>query len=260
MNAMGSEDRRGRYVFWSRCKLGEGRFYWIVASVGDDPLLAEGYAGSCEEAESVARAALERARLPDDRVYAGRAATAAHRHREKCKAARRQKPASGTGSNVREYLYTHHIPECSFDGGPYWCAHPILKKTAKRVFVARWGISLESLGTDPEHEAWVLQRADDEPAVVLDRRVLEREGHASTRRLWYETFYLKPETGYERVSNVPTSLLAALEVLGLSWPCSADDVRSAYRRLSKETHPDIGGSAEEFRRINEAYERAAALV
>jgi hypothetical protein len=250
-----SEDR-GRYVFWCRCKLGEGRYYWIVSALGEEGVFAEGYAGSHEEAESAAQAALERVRLPDDHVHPGRASWAANRHSEKCRAARREKPASGTGSNVREYLYTHHIPE---QGDPYWSAHPILKKTAKRVWVARWGISLDRLGTDPEEEAWILRRADDEPAIVLERQVLEREGNAGTRRS-YETFYLRPETGYEQVSTVPAPVLAALDVLGLSWPCSAVDVRAAYRRLSLECHPDVGGSAERFRRVNEAYERAVASV
>ena len=51
-----------------------------------------------------------------------------------------------------------------------------------------------------------------------------------------------------------------LGVLGLSRGCTADDVRAAYRRLAKETHPDRGGSVEEFRRVNEAYERVVKVV
>jgi hypothetical protein len=48
--------------------------------------------------------------------------------------------------------------------------------------------------------------------------------------------------------------------LGLSWPCTKDEVKGAYRRLCKRAHPDVGGSAEDFRRIHEAYQRLLAAV
>ncbi len=42
-----------------------------------------------------------------------------------------------------------------------------------------------------------------------------------------------------------------LEILSLS---SRDDVRRKYLKLSKEYHPDRGGSIEQFQKINRAYE------
>ena len=47
------------------------------------------------------------------------------------------------------------------------------------------------------------------------------------------------------------------DVLGVSRSASDADVRDAYRRKVKTTHPDAGGSAEAFREVQEAYETLA---
>ena len=46
------------------------------------------------------------------------------------------------------------------------------------------------------------------------------------------------------------------EVLGLAPPLTLDDVELAYREKAKSAHPDAGGDAEQFRKLQEAYERA----
>ncbi|MFC7137847.1 ferredoxin Fer [Halobaculum litoreum] len=44
------------------------------------------------------------------------------------------------------------------------------------------------------------------------------------------------------------------DVLGLDADADDTEIERAYRRRVKEAHPDRGGSAEEFRRVREAYE------
>jgi hypothetical protein len=44
----------------------------------------------------------------------------------------------------------------------------------------------------------------------------------------------------------------ALKVLGLAEGASKDDIRAAYHRLIKQTHPDKGGSSYLAAKINEA--------
>lgn len=46
----------------------------------------------------------------------------------------------------------------------------------------------------------------------------------------------------------------ACAVLGLSWPVNKEQIKQAYRKKSKQVHPDIGGSADEFNAVQEAYE------
>ncbi|NMB59769.1 MAG: DnaJ domain-containing protein, partial [Chloroflexi bacterium] len=46
------------------------------------------------------------------------------------------------------------------------------------------------------------------------------------------------------------------EVLGVSRTATADDLKSAFRRLAREYHPDVNKSAdaeEKFKELNEAY-------
>ena len=46
-------------------------------------------------------------------------------------------------------------------------------------------------------------------------------------------------------------------ILGVDKSASADEIKSAYRRLAKKYHPDLNKTeeaAEKFKEINEAYE------
>lgn len=51
-----------------------------------------------------------------------------------------------------------------------------------------------------------------------------------------------------------------LAVLGVSLPCTAEDVKRAYRQLARKTHPDAGGDPQEFIKIREAYDQALGLM
>jgi DnaJ-class molecular chaperone len=52
---------------------------------------------------------------------------------------------------------------------------------------------------------------------------------------------------------------ASLKVLGLAPPVTRDEIQTAYRTLARVHHPDAGGSADEFRRIESAYRTALEL-
>lgn len=42
--------------------------------------------------------------------------------------------------------------------------------------------------------------------------------------------------------------------LGINRASAPEQIRRAYRKRSKEAHPDMGGDAKEFQKINQAYE------
>ena len=51
----------------------------------------------------------------------------------------------------------------------------------------------------------------------------------------------------------------ACRALGVGEGAGQDEIRSAYRRRARETHPDRGGAAEEFIKVQAAYEMLCAL-
>ena len=61
-----------------------------------------------------------------------------------------------------------------------------------------------------------------------------------------------------------TKLMRSLNVLGIKWKEfkkltpkeKKQTIKSAYRNMVKKYHPDLGGSADDFRNIQEAYEFA----
>ncbi len=50
------------------------------------------------------------------------------------------------------------------------------------------------------------------------------------------------------------------EVLGLPQDASPQQVKDAYRELSKTAHPDAGGTAEGFQALKQAYEAALVIA
>ncbi|QNI53835.1 DnaJ type IV chaperone protein [Synechococcus sp. BIOS-E4-1] len=47
---------------------------------------------------------------------------------------------------------------------------------------------------------------------------------------------------------------AALSILGLQTNASQEEIKQAFRMLVKQHHPDLGGSADAFHRVNDAYQ------
>lgn len=51
----------------------------------------------------------------------------------------------------------------------------------------------------------------------------------------------------------PSAEEQAAKRLGVAWPCSAEELKKAYRASALKTHPDHGGNSEAFRAVAEDY-------
>lgn len=92
-----------------------------------------------------------------------------------------------------------------------------------------------------------------------DRKKQEEEAKKYQRQYNYYSYnysnYSSPTVIYRK------TLDDYLKILGLTSDASPDDVKRAYRKLSKQYHPDMStGNAEAFIELNEAYESAIAIL
>ncbi|MEA1931105.1 MAG: DnaJ domain-containing protein [Euryarchaeota archaeon] len=75
------------------------------------------------------------------------------------------------------------------------------------------------------------------------------------RRLPFEVEEPEREAGRSR-RTADRAVTSAFQELGLDAGASQDEVRSAYRSLAKEAHPDRGGTEAEFKQLQDAYTTA----
>jgi len=51
-----------------------------------------------------------------------------------------------------------------------------------------------------------------------------------------------------------------IALLGLTWPCTPQDIKSRWRAIALEHHPDRGGNVQTFIELKAAYDKVAAMV
>jgi DnaJ-domain-containing protein 1 len=107
---------------------------------------------------------------------------------------------------------------------------------------ALYGVSArEWLDDDPRRVvADLRQRCTSERRTRSDRRSTDRR---SSER----------DTSGAEAWNDP-SRAEAYRQLGLTWGATREAIKQAHRRLVKQHHPDMGGDAAVFRRVNAAYQ------
>jgi len=99
---------------------------------------------------------------------------------------------------------------------------------------------------------------EEKPARVvaeLLRHITRREA-AQARQRAEQQARSEPASGQDPGRDPDQA--EALRTLGLAWGASRDAVKQAHRRLAKRHHPDLGGDASTFLRIQAAYRRLCA--
>ena len=88
------------------------------------------------------------------------------------------------------------------------------------------------------------------------RRADREQGEATPPRPAWD-----PWSAFEQLNDAIRGIMNGLDtdlaagVLGLPRDATREQIEAAYRRLARQHHPDRGGTAEQFRRVQEAYER-----
>jgi hypothetical protein len=168
-------------------------------------------------------------------------------HRHAVAKRRADAKSAATATKEIEYLYTDY--EGDYSIGTF--KHRIVKKTAKRVYVARYSVNSCNEDDKFEEDGQIFH---DVKTIALDRQKLETEGYVSNSRHW-SVFFTTP---WEERNKPATSL--CLEVLGLEAGADGEAIKSAYLRLVRECHPDHGGDPQQFKRLQTAYETAMSGV
>lgn len=76
------------------------------------------------------------------------------------------------------------------------------------------------------------------------------------RKMFFENFFSNPFLSAIFLSQ--TAPVEELKKLGLTTEAKMEDIKSAYRELSKKHHPDVGGNQAKFIEITEAKNKCMA--
>jgi hypothetical protein len=271
------------------CSAGIGRWFWVAWASESEaraflPALASGYEPTAAAAERRAResAGPRTRRLPAKwasgyrrggsvAARAGRpgkdaAGSGAGTEAETGPRARKIRPVGGfarqkrVGATRPAFLYS------AFEGDPpdspgqvVVVRHRIVKQNARKIHVDREPFREEDHDRRDD-------RADEPPAdaprtrtLAVDRETLRREGRFRPRHSPRDAFFYASEDDALRdVEAALTSRHAWCATLGVRFPCSADSIKAAYRRLARSAHPDAGGDPSVFRAVEQAYRDALA--
>jgi hypothetical protein len=115
--------------------------------------------------------------------------------------------------------------------------------------------------------------ASDGGAATWDEALAEAERRAGTKLTSIEPLWARAwmrilrggapwpsaassEPRAQRSRSEPAPAGSIWATLGIASDATASDIKAAYRRRARETHPDHGGDAAAFQRVLQAYEEA----
>jgi DnaJ-domain-containing protein 1 len=284
----------GEVPAFACCSAGIGRWFWVAWESESDaralaPPLASGFEASAAraEAKAIERVGGEVKRLPGKWASgyrrggsrpssvprAGQEPEAGDSRSPKARISRLgARSTRGGGSTRLSFLYcvTERQPPDSL-GHVSVARHRIVRRNPRKIHVdpepfdeAEWARRAEADADqdhDPDADGGGESSADAprQRTLSVDRMLLRTEGRFACRHAQRElVFYASEEDGLRDVEAALTEKHGWCAVLGVRFPCTADTIKTAYRRLAMTSHPDAGGDAERFQAIEQAYREALA--
>ncbi len=278
----------GEVPAFACCSAGIGRWFWVAWESESDaralaPPLASGFEANASRAEAraIERVGGEVKRLP------GKWASGYRRGGGRQSSVRRagQEPESGEskppkarisrfagrssrggGSTRLSFLYcvTEREPPDSL-GHVTVARHRIVKQNPRKIHVDpepfdedEWARRADA-DADADGGGESSADASKQRTLAVDRVMLRTEGRFRCRHAQRElVFYASEEDGLRDVEAALTEKHGWCAVLGVRFPCTAESIKTAYRRLAMTSHPDAGGDAARFQEIEQAYREALA--
>ena len=263
------------------CSVGIGRWFWVAWESESEaralsPALASGYEASAARAESKA---VERvgprlkclparwasgykrrggiaARMPSTEEEANGGAT-----RPRARIGRPRGPSRRDGGATRlAFLYsaTRREPPDSL-GHVEVARHRIVRQNARKIHVDCEPFDEDEWARRGEGGGESSETAPKSRTLAVDRVTLRTEGRFRCRHAHRDlVFYASEQDGIRDVEAALTAKYACCAALGVRFPCSADSIKTAYRRLAIASHPDAGGDPADFRTVEQAYREALA--
>ncbi|WP_114993190.1 J domain-containing protein [Synechococcus sp. UW179A] len=132
---------------------------------------------------------------------------------------------------------------------------PTKKTAAVLASFALYGVrASEWLDEDPRRVVEELRQRHRQGQRHWQRQDHRQEGGSSSRRTRSDQRATDREPNEQGSCGSSDPRFAALAVLGLKTNASQEEIKQAFRTLVKQHHPDLGGSADAFRRVNDAYQ------
>ena len=104
----------------------------------------------------------------------------------------------------------------------------------------------------------IRREAEERWKRIFEQMYREEEARKERQR---RAEYNRTRERYQRQQQAPQNNMAnAVKLLGLPEGFTANDVKKAYRRLSKIHHPDVGGKQENFIKLKKAYDYVMSRI
>ena len=259
---------------YSCCSVGIGRWFWVAWESESEAralsaALDSGYEGSAARAgqKAVERVGSQLKCLPSKlaSAYMRRGREPNSGGESKSRDTIRRKIGHSIGSSKRDsgatrlaFLYsaTEREPPDSL-GHVTVARHRIVRQNARKIYVDCNPFDEDEWARRSEEGG---EAAGDTPktrTLAIDRLMLRNEGRFRRRHARRELFfYASEQDGIRDVEAALTAKYAWCTKLGVQFPCSAESIKVAYRRLAIALHPDAGGDPVEFRTVQQAYRQA----